>query len=328
MYYRKNAESNQFSPVKRIVRDSDLITDINKAQVTYTPYLQQQKFVAREVRQVSSDAIARGISLLPSVSQLVSLSQIVAGTPSIEEICIETESFIAREQLAKTFLEEEVRKLRRAYEQDTEKMDLARLITSIVGGLIAIGAVAVSFVASPAAGLLVAKLGGIALGSARAIIDEIENGIRQGKVDPDFLAKLGTISKDEYFYQKFTEIYGTKSRGQLRGEIYKTYEKYVEVLLIPEQRADRLINYATQIGWEITFSKEELINEFLQSYASIEYWGARSELEIILTVLCRLYEESQLPQATPTTAPTTTPTSTPPNDSTPANGGNTGPRKW
>ena len=276
--------------------------------------------VQQELSPVLSDMLSVDLALaVPTADQLVrattTLEQL--NRQQIEDVCALSNNFkMGLPQIAQDFLNFELQRIEEQYEKDMEAVNVARTVTEVMGWLVSAGAVIVSVVGTPALGVTVGKIAGASLGVTNKIIEKIADGIEKGIVDPQFVDQLAMITKDESYFQKFYEKFYNKSLEEIESLIVRSYRTYQEILLIPElqmlntlkllgfETIDEFYQYGAEQGNSIQSTDEflqSMIDGFLNptaSMVSFPYYASKAEIEIILVVLCQLYEERR-PQSSP-----------------------------
>ena len=233
-------------------------------------------------------AISQNVPTLREINRLV--PKIAVNNQNLSAICIEAKSFYGgSKELSKQILENELTKIEERYQREQDNIKLANLIHDITGWAVSGAAAVVSLIATPAAGAVVSTIGGIALGAAEIAINEIAAGIQRGEVDPKILDIISLVAKYDFWIGLYEEKYYAKSSAELRTLIFKLYESYEKMLLIPEKQG---IAFARLGIFPFSGMTAEEIEERIRTGIGGKNWIAeKNRLEIMLSVACSLYAE-------------------------------------
>lgn len=269
MYYHKNASrTSTKTTVKKVVSAS-----------------QSSLWIPKETVKVSGLTVSMTESALaiPKANSLLTMVQNI--NASIESICIEASSFPQGQPLlAKEFLNKELERIDQKYQEELDQVEELKTANQITKWAVGSVATVVSIVGTPAAGAMVSGIGAIATGGADLVIAELEKGIQKGEVSPDILDQIGYIAKDQYFFDRYREEFQKLSKSELRTKIQRSYKAYEAILNIPTEYGEKLDK---MLGSLPMYQQTDFVKRIENGRVFI---AKRNQMEIILTVLCGLYE--------------------------------------
>ena len=289
MYFRANGRSRTqdiVTTVESVTRELDNTRVKSSSSPKATPQVTEQRG-SQWTPVVEAGGLTVTINesalAIPKADQVISITNFIP--PTVEAICIEAASFPQGQPiLAKEFLNEELERLQRNYEEQLDQIEAAKTANNIIKWAIGGAATVASIIATPAAGALISGIGGIATQGASIVIEELEKAMQRGDVSEDFLDQIGYVAKDQYYIDKYVEKFQRKSKSQLKYLISKTYKAYESILNIPVVYAEKLDQMVGRLPQFENKDWEEHIE------TGRVFIAKRNQTEIILSVLCSLYE--------------------------------------
>ena len=274
MYYRTNAS-----------RRTGVRTTVKKAVSAPQATQRGSLWMPKETVKAGGLTVSmtESVQAIPKANSLLTMVQNIDA--SIQSICIEASSFPQGQPLlAKEFLNKELERIDQKYQEELDQIEELKTANEIAKWAIGSAATVVSIVGTPAAGAMVSGIGAIATGGADLVIAEPEKGIQKGEVSPDILDQIGYIAKDQYFFDRYREEFQRLNKSELRSKIKRSYKAYEAILNLPTEYGEKLNEL---LGSLPMYNQIDFVKRIENGRVFI---AKRNQMEMILTVLCGLYE--------------------------------------